>query len=280
MSKEYDNLFSKKLTEDENFDNVFGADEDDKLMSAVEAANGETVAGELDSLGDDIGPDHDTPNKPTDDSSDQTVVANSEDEEIDLVDGAKAKVCPEHINDQTEKFKDTKTFTDGNNRFDEAYNELMSEADEDCKDCEEKKDHEDKSDDIDLDADLDSDDDDSDEEDSDEDSDSSDDIDLDAELDSDDDDSDEEDSDEDDKEDESCHHEDDEEDIVSGQVDSDDIDDTDDVEESAASDTTEDDSDIDIVSGNDNTASKKIIDDLKEEDPDDDVLDDKGDFKY
>ena len=129
MNNEYDEVFSDKLTDDKNFDSIFGADEDDKLIDTVEAACGETntqgVEDELDcdKVGTDMGPDNDTKNKPTDDTSDVDPIAKSEDEEIDLVDGTKANVCPEHISDEAEKLKKTKEFED--NRFDEAYNDLM-----------------------------------------------------------------------------------------------------------------------------------------------------------
>ena len=292
MNNEYDEVFSDKLTDDKNFDSIFGADEDDKLIDTVEAACGETntqgVEDELDcdKVGTDMGPDNDTKNKPTDDTSDVDPIAKSEDEEIDLVDGTKANVCPEHISDEAEKLKKTKKFED--NRFDEAYNDLMKEALEDSGEVlDDKEDHSDDAEDNFVD-DLDSKDDSEEEPD-----DSEVDVTIIDDLDDDSEDDEEEPNDTEDDSDEDSDDVDDDFDDVDDcdnckedgePADPDtDKDDEDDVAaessvDNAADEIKDDDDDIDIVDGGEaeTKGSKKILKDLKDQDPDDDVLDDEG----
>ena len=288
MNNEYDEVFSDKLTDDKNFDSIFGADEDDKLIDTVEAACGETntqgVEDELDcdKVGTDMGPDNDTKNKPTDDTSDVDPIAKSEDEEIDLVDGTKANVCPEHISDEAEKLKKTKEFED--NRFDEAYNDLMKEALEDSGEVlDDKEDHSDDAEDN-LDT----------KDDSEEEPDDSE-VDV-TIIDDLDDDSEDDEEEPDDSEDDSDEDSDDADDDFDDVDDCDnckedgepadpdtDKDDEDDVAaessvDNAADEIKDDDDDIDIVDGGEaeTKGSKKILKDLKDQDPDDDVLDDEG----
>lgn len=288
MNNEYDEVFSDKLTDDKNFDSIFGADEDDKLIDTVEAACGETntqgVEDELDcdKVGTDMGPDNDTKNKPTDDTSDVDPIAKSEDEEIDLVDGTKANVCPEHISDEAEKLKKTKEFED--NRFDEAYNDLMKEALEDSGEVlDDKEDHSDDAEDN-LDT----------KDDSEEEPDDSEvDVTIIDDLDDDSEDDEEEPNDTEDDSDEDSDDADDDFDDVDDcdnckedgePADPDtDKDDEDDVAaessvDNAADEIKDDDDDIDIVDGGEaeTKGSKKILKDLKDQDPDDDVLDDEG----
>lgn len=84
---DYDMTFDKKIVEDKSFDTIFGGEEDNHLLDlvlkedadafniderdpeSIEDGLGKIGAG--DGLGSDLGPDKDTANKPTDDSSDQ-----------------------------------------------------------------------------------------------------------------------------------------------------------------------------------------------------------------
>ena len=93
---DYDMTFDKKIVDDASFDTIFGGEEDDHLLDLVMKEDADTFniderdpeaieddlgpVGAGDGLGSDVGPDHDSENKPTDDTADQEALAKDDNE--------------------------------------------------------------------------------------------------------------------------------------------------------------------------------------------------------
>ena len=154
---DYDMTFAKKLLSDEDFDTIFGAEEDDRLMSALKEEADEFIKDDPDTdgvedglgdlgkgtgLGSDLGPDHDSKGSeaPKDDASDEDVLAKAAGETLNKGDqlnaGDNAQAGKVEDGDQVEGDLHTagdnadaadKTFEQA---FQEAYDALMEEVEE------------------------------------------------------------------------------------------------------------------------------------------------------
>lgn len=147
MADKFQSIFDDNVEAEKQFDTMFGSDEDDKLIEAVLALNeGETSLPDFDELhqtdeeskpkdlADELGPDHDV-NKPTADSSDQEIIADDDDEILDLA-------CPKFgVQDAVQKNEpDNTDITDeiekSENKISESLQSLLDEADTDLGDNE------------------------------------------------------------------------------------------------------------------------------------------------
>lgn len=123
----FQSIFDDNVEAEKQFDTMFGADEDDKLIEAVLMMNEDAAQNDLKlpddaelhqtddeakpkDIADELGPDHDA-NKPTCDSSDQEIIADDDEDAIDLAcpkcgvqDGGQEKKDPDN-EDITDEIK-------------------------------------------------------------------------------------------------------------------------------------------------------------------------------
>ncbi len=148
MADKFQSIFDDNVEAEKQFDTMFGSDEDDKLIEAVLSLREEGDAlpdfeelhqtddeAKPKDLADELGPNHDE-NKPTADSSDQEIIADDDDEILDLAcpkfgvqDGGQNKKEPDNtdITDEIEK---------NEGELSESLKSLLDEADTDLGDNE------------------------------------------------------------------------------------------------------------------------------------------------
>ena len=160
---EYSMTFAKKLVEDETFDTIFGAEEDDRLIDCIlkeddefikderdtdKIEDGTGAIGKGDGLGSDIGEDHETKgaDAPKEDTSDQDIIGKEGGETF-----KKGGQLNAGDNAQGTDMKDGSTVSgdlhvagdsadETDKAFEEAFNALMEEADNDIKAADELED--------------------------------------------------------------------------------------------------------------------------------------------
>lgn len=145
----FQSIFDSVSEEEKAFDTIFGADEDDKLMECVllgEEAQEEDLHNEDEEVTpkdfqDDMGPNHDTENKPETKQDE----FNLEDDALKLASGeSDADKFHDDADKEHQEGKDNGCTckVDPENidkSFDEAFSKIMEEADEDCKNCTEEQ---------------------------------------------------------------------------------------------------------------------------------------------